>query len=118
VAKEINLDKRRERPTSLGGAFGGLLKLFGARASDADLAARWGEIVGADIANMADLAGISKGVRNKGKGISGRTLTIRAKNPAFALPLSYRTEEIRASVNKYFGFEAIEKIILRKNPLR
>ncbi|MCL2331569.1 MAG: DUF721 domain-containing protein [Proteobacteria bacterium] len=109
-----NLEKRKLRPQSLGGAFGGLLKIFGARASDSDLAARWAEIAGKDIADMADLAGISKGIKNRETGAGGRTLTIRAKNPAFALALSYRAEEIRIAVNKYFGYDAVSKIKVTK----
>ena len=107
--KPPNLSQRISRPQSLGGAFGGLLRLFGRTASDADLSARWPEIMGADIAGQAIMAGLSKGA----KGV-GRTLKIKAKNPAGALALSYRAEEIRTRVNKYFGYEAVVKVQIIK----
>lgn len=102
-----NLEKRKSRPQSLGGAFGGLLRLLGGAASDSDLAERWGRVVGEDIASKANLAGLSKGK-------SGRTLTVKAKNPAGALALSYRTDEIMESVNKYFGYDAVGRVVVRK----
>ena len=102
-----NLSLRTSRPQSLGGAFGGLLRLFGRTASDADLAARWPEIIGADLAGAASLSGMSKGK-------SARTLTVRATNPAGALALSYRRDEIRTRVNNYFGYAAVEKVVIRK----
>ena len=108
-----DLSIRKSRPQSLGGVFGGLIKIFGGRASDADLSARWGKIVGKDLAEMGDMAGISKARKSK-DGPAPRTITIRAKNPAFALQLSYHREEIRDRVNKYFGSETIGKVIIRK----
>ena len=104
-----NLNNRVSRPQSLGGAFGGLLRLFGRTASDADLAAGWPEIIGAELSGQATLAGLSK----KAKGVA-RTLRIKAANPAGALALSYRAEEIRRRVNKYFGYEAIAKVTIGK----
>ncbi|MBD5389327.1 DUF721 domain-containing protein, partial [bacterium] len=50
---ENKLNIRRARPQTLAGAVGGLMQLFGRRASDADLVARWDEIMGPDIAAMA-----------------------------------------------------------------
>ncbi|MCL1785814.1 MAG: DUF721 domain-containing protein [Alphaproteobacteria bacterium] len=105
--KPVDLSKRLSRPTSLGGAFGGLLRAFGRGASDADLAARWAEIVGADIAAAAAFSGISKAKNN-------RTLTVKSINPAGALTLSYHKDEIIKSVNKYFGYDAVAKIIIKK----
>jgi len=107
--KAPNLSVRMSRPQSLGGAFGGVLRLFGCTASDADLSARWQEIIGVELSRQASMVGISK--RTKG---TGRTLKIKATNPAGALSLSYRAEEIRTRVNKYFGYEAIDKITVKK----
>ncbi|MCL1902094.1 MAG: DUF721 domain-containing protein [Alphaproteobacteria bacterium] len=104
-----NLNERKSRPQTLGGAFGGLLRLLGGRVSDADLLARWEEIVGAEIASIAKLSGISRGTKK-----TGRTLTVKSINPAAALTLSYQTNDIRDRVNKYFGYEAITKITIRK----
>ena len=103
-----NLSLRTSHPQSLGGAFGGLLRIFGARASDADLAARWDEIVGSDLARLGRLGGTRK---TKDKKFN---ITLKASQPAFATELSYRTEEFRARINKYFGHDAVGKITVKK----
>lgn len=105
---KLNLNKRTARPQTLASAFGGLFKIFGTRASDADLAKRWGEIMGDDIASIAKLVAITK-TRDKKFNIA-----VRAANPAFALPLSYQTDEITRRINKYFGYAAVNKITIRK----
>ncbi|MCL1891958.1 MAG: DUF721 domain-containing protein [Alphaproteobacteria bacterium] len=123
-----NLSLRTSRPQSLGGAFGGLLKIFGVRASDADLAARWNEIIGADLARLAKLQGIrSVGAHSCAPSVAKRpikraqkcaptkfNITLKAVQPAFAMELSYRTEEFRARINKYFGYDAVGKITVKK----
>ncbi|MDR0741253.1 MAG: DUF721 domain-containing protein [Rickettsiales bacterium] len=96
------------RPQTISSAFGGLMKIFGARASDADLAARWDEIMGGDIASVAKLAGVAK-TRDKKFNIA-----VRAANPAFALQLSYQMDDIAGRVNKYFGYDAVARITIRK----
>lgn len=103
-----NFCGRISRPQSLGGAFGGLLKIFGARASDADLSARWNEIIGDDLSRIGKLSGVKK-TKNKKINIS-----IKPAVPAMAIELSYRTEELRLKINKYFGYDAVEKIIIGK----
>jgi len=113
--KRPNLSLRTQRPQAFGGVLGNVLRAFGVRASDVDLANRWPEIVGKEISDMADFFGISKQVRGKRSEVrGGRTLTMRAKTPALALPLSYKKDEIIACVNKYFGYYAIAKITIRK----
>ncbi|MCL2538233.1 MAG: DUF721 domain-containing protein [Alphaproteobacteria bacterium] len=102
-----NLSVRKSRPQSLGGAFGGLLRLIGGRASDADLSMRWGQIVGSGISSQANLVGLSRGK-------TGRTITVRATNPAAALALSYQKDEIISDVNKYFGYDAVAKVVIKK----
>ena len=101
-------NNRLARPQTIGGAIGGLLRMFGARASDADLAARWDEIMGPEIAAIARLAALRKTRDNK------YVVAIRPANPAFALQLSYSADEITARINKYFGYAAVEKISFRK----
>jgi len=83
------------------------MKVLGRTASDSDLAARWNEIMGLDIATAAKMVGLSRGRTD-------RTLTIRATNPANALTLSYMADEIRSRANTYFGFNAVGKITIRK----
>ncbi len=103
-----NLSGRILRPQSLGGAFGGLLKIFGGRASDADLAARWNEIMGEDLSKIGKLVGVK---RTKDKKIN---VSIKPTFSAMATELSYRLNEFRTRINKYFGYDAVEKIIIKK----
>ena len=87
---------------------GGLLRIFGVRASDSDLVARWAEIMGPEIANIANIAAIKK-MRD------GRfNITLRPTNPAFTLQLSYMSDEIKNKINKYFARDAVAKISFRK----
>lgn len=99
---------RHNRPQTLGGALGGLLKKIGVRASDADLLARWDEIMGPDISTVAKLAAVRK------TRAGGFNVVLRPANPAFTLQLSYMKDEIAARINKYFGYDAVEKISFRK----
>ena len=102
------LNTRIARPQTIAGALGGLIKIFGVRASDSDLAARWGEIMGADIAAVASLVAIKKMRDDK------FNVTIRPANPAYTLQLSYMADEITMRINKYFGYDAVGKISFRK----
>jgi hypothetical protein len=108
MTRKLDLTKRISRPQTIASAFGGLMRLFGARASDADLAARWDEIMGNEISNIAKLAGIRK-TRDKKFAVA-----LRAANPAFALQLSYMKDDIAAKINKYFGYDAVDKVTIRK----
>ena len=109
MSNQVNkLNIRHTRPQTLASAFGGLMRIFGGRASDADLLARWAEIMGNDIASVAKLVAIKKTRNNK------FNVAVRAANPAFALQLSYQSDEITKRINKYFGYDAVEKITIRK----
>ena len=101
-------DERTKHPTTIGGALGGLIKIFGVRASDSDLSSRWDEIMGHDIASVARLAAIKKNRDNT------FNIVIRPAHPAYALQLSYRSDEIIKKINKYFGYDAVGKISFRK----
>jgi hypothetical protein len=103
-----DLKKRFSRPQTAASAFGGLMKLFGVRASDADLLGRWDEIMDPGIASIARPVAITK-TRDKKLSIA-----VRSANPAFALQLSYQKEEIIARANKYFGYDAVGKVTIRK----
>lgn len=115
-----NLSKRISRPHTMASAVGGLLKIFGRTASDADLVARWDEIMGEGIAKTAKLSGISpvpprvRGGGRKAAGGAKFNIAVRATNPARALELSYMKDEITNKINKYFGFDAVNKITIRK----
>lgn len=102
------LNQRTSHPQTIAGVMGGVLKIFGIRASDSDLVARWAEIMGSEIANKANIVAIKKTKNNK------FNVVIRPTNPALALQLSYMSEEIKNKINKYFGRDAVEKISIRK----
>lgn len=99
---------RTKRPQSIAGALGGLLKIFGVRASDSDLVARWREIIGNEIANLADICAVKK--MRTGE----YNIVLRPRNPAYTLKLSYMTDEIKNKINKYFGTACVGKISFRK----
>ena len=101
-------DERIKRPQTIGGALGGLIKIFGIRASDSDLVARWGEIMGPQIASVAHLVAIKK---NRDGTFN---IIIRPTHPAHTLQLSYQSAEITNRINKYFGYDAVGKISFRK----
>ena len=103
-----DFEKRTARPQTLAGALGGMMRLFGVRASDSDLVQRWDEIMGPEIASVAQLAAIKKTPKNK------YNVVIRPFNPAMTLQLSYMKDEIIERINKYFGRDAVEKISFRK----
>lgn len=103
-----NLENRFKRPQTIAGALGGLIKIFGVRASDSDLQTRWAEIMGADIATVASLAAIRKNRDNT------FNVVIRPTNPAYTLQLSYQKDEIIRRINKYFGYDAVSKISFKK----
>ena len=58
--KKINLDVRKSRPQTLASAFGGLMEIFGVRASDADLAKNWKNVVSKDIYDIANVVAVKK----------------------------------------------------------
>ena len=102
------MNVRLSKPQTLAGALGDLLRIFGARASDADLAARWDEIMGPEISAIAKLAAVKK--MRDGK----FNVAVRPANPAFALQLSYMQSDVIARLNKYFGRAAVGKVTFRK----
>lgn len=106
--KKINLDVRKSRPQTLAAAFGGLMEIFGGRVSDADLAKKWKDVVGRDISDIANVVAIKK-TRDKKFNI-----VLRPVSPAFALELSYKIEDCKRQINNYYGYDAVEKITIRK----
>ena len=106
--KSKDLSVRAKRPQSIAGALGGLFKTFGVRASDSDLVARWPEIIGTEISNMADICAVKKTRTGE------YNIVLRPRNPAYTLKLSYMTDEIKRQINKYFGTECVGKISFRK----
>ena len=106
--KKVNLELRKSRPQTLASAFGGLMEMFGARKSDAELVNNWEKIVGTDISKISSVVAI-KISRDKKFNI-----VVRPVSPAFALELSYKVDEIKNKIDKYYGREATGKITIRK----
>ena len=105
---KFDKDERAARPQTIAGALGRLFKRLGVRASDSDLVARWPQIIGSEISNLADICAVKK--TRSGE----YNIVLRPKNPAYTLKLSYMTEEIKQKINKYFGSACVEKISFRK----
>jgi len=106
--KKPNLSVRKSRPQTLAASFGGLMNAFGVRASDADLAANWQNVVGRDIANISKVVAIRTLKNNK------FNIVLRPAVPAYALELSYKVNECIEKINKYYGRDAVAKITIRK----
>lgn len=106
--KKVNLDIRKSRPQTLASAFGGLMGMFGKRVGDADLANTWEQVVGKDVSTISKLVAI-KTTRDKKFNI-----VLRPVSPAFALELSYKVDEIKTKIDKYYGRDAVGKITIRK----
>lgn len=102
------IDVRGAKPVSISGALGGLMRIFGARASDSDLTSRWSDIMGDRIASVAHIVAIKQTPKKK------FNIVLRPANPAMTLELSYMRDEIIQKINKYFGYDAVEKITFRK----
>ena len=108
MSNQTKIAARAARPQTIAAAFGALMRIWGVRASDADLVARWAEIMGPEIAGIATVAAVRK--LRSGK----YSVAIRPINPAFALQLSYMADDIISRINDYFGRDAVEKITFRK----
>lgn len=106
--KKVNLDVRKNRPQTLAAAFGGLMEIFGVRTSDADLSKNWKNIVSNDISDIANVVAVKK--TRDGK----FNIVLRPINPAFALELSYKVEDCKSQINKYYARDAVGKITVRK----
>ena len=106
--KKVNLEIRKSRPQTLAAAFGGLMEMFGVRTSDADLVNNWEKIVGDDISKISNVVAIKMSRDKK------FNIVLRPVSPAFALELSYKVDEIKTKINKYYGREAVAKITIRK----
>ena len=106
--QDKKLEIRKARPQTLAAAFGNFFDAYGIRASDADLSENWRNIVGEDIAKIASVIAI-KTTRDKKFNV-----VLRPVSQAFALELSYKLDECAKKINKYYGYDAVSKITIRK----
>jgi hypothetical protein len=102
-----------------------LAELLGATLSDAfrqqgfasaELVTRWTEIVGADIAAHAEPMKIQwpRAVRDEPP--APGTLVLRVEGPA-ALEIQHLAGPILERVNRFFGWQAVNRLALRQAPL-
>ena len=99
---------RKSKPQTLAASFGGLLDALGVRASDSDLTENWVNVVGNEIANISNVVAIKTGRDKK------LNIVLRPVSPALALELSYKVNDCIAKINKYYGYDAVSKITIRK----
>jgi hypothetical protein len=84
------------------------MSALGYNVNGADLSENWRGIVGNEIANISNIVAI-KTTRDKKFNI-----VLRPVSPAFALELSYKIDEIKNKIDKYYGRSAVNKITIRK----
>jgi hypothetical protein len=106
--KKLNFTVRKNRPQTLASVFGGFIDMLGGRVADADLAKNWSNILGKDVVKIANLVAVKQ---NKNKKLN---IVLRPVSSAFALELSYKLDEIKNKINKYYGYDAVGKITIRK----
>lgn len=88
----------------------------------AEIMTSWETIVGADLARLTRPDAIKWPRGAKGRVASdddaqtARATLILASNPAFALEVSYRTQEIIDRINRYFGYRAIAQLRIVQTP--
>jgi hypothetical protein len=106
-----------------------LSELLGATLSDAlksqgfasaEILARWGDIVGPEIATHSEPIKIGWPRANSAGGdepAEPATLVLRVEGPA-AIEIQHLSAVILERVNRFFGWQAIGRIALRQAPLR
>ena len=90
----------------------------------AEIMTSWVTIVGGDLARLTRPQAIkwprgdrtNKGLADDNAGMSGGATLIVACDPAFALDISYRSEEFADRINRYFGYRAVARIKLQQIP--
>jgi len=104
---------QRRPPPPLGRALGKTLREFDAKFGKGPgaLAARWREVVGAEIAKRTEVVKLTKG-RNGGPS----SLEIRVAGPAAAI-IQHQAHEILARVNLFLGADAVQKLRIVQGPL-
>jgi hypothetical protein len=113
------LATKRTRPAArpappLGRSLNRAMKDFDAKFGQGPgaLAARWREVVGADIARRTEVVKLTRG-RNGGPS----SLEIRVAGPAAAI-IQHQAQEILARVNLFLGAEAVQKLRIVQGPLQ
>jgi len=105
------------RPLSelLGSTLSDALKTQGF--ASAEILARWGDIVGHEIAAHSEPMKINWPKPMGDEAAEPATLVLRVEGPA-ALEIQHLSAVILERVNRFFGWQAIGRIALRQAPLR
>jgi hypothetical protein len=82
----------------------------------AELVTRWTDIVGTEIATYSEPIKVQWTRRTDGEGTPG-TLILRVEGPA-AVEIQHLTNVICERVNRFLGWRAIDRVMLRQAPLR
>jgi hypothetical protein len=85
--------------------------------ASAEILARWGDIVGAEIAAHSEPMKINWPRPIGDEAPEPATLLLRVEGPA-ALEIKHLSAVILERVNRFFGWQAIGRIALRQAPLR
>jgi hypothetical protein len=85
--------------------------------ASAEILARWGDIVGAEIAAHSEPMKINWPRAMGDEVPDPATLVLRVEGPA-ALEIQHLSAVILERVNRFFGWQAIGRIALRQAPLR
>jgi len=85
--------------------------------ASSELVVRWAAIVGADVAVCAEPLRIQWPRGPESEGAIPGTLVLRVEGPA-ALEIQHMSQVILERVNRYFGWQAIDRIAIRQAPLR
>jgi hypothetical protein len=83
--------------------------------ASAELVTRWADIVGPEIAELAEPVKL-QWPRTQGE-IEPATLVLRVEGPA-AIEIQHLSNVILERVNRFLGWRAVERIALRQAPLR
>ena len=85
--------------------------------ASAELVTRWDDIVGHEIAAYSEPIKLQWPRRADGEGGEAGTLVLRVEGPA-AIEIQHLAALICERVNRFLGWRAVERLVLRQAPLR
>jgi hypothetical protein len=114
ILAEKRTRPQRRPPPPVGRSLAPMLRELDGRFGQGSgaLAARWAEVVGAEIARRTEPVKLTRG---RGGGPS--SLEIRVAGPAAAI-IQHQAHEILARVNLFLGAEAVQKLRIVQGPLQ
>ena len=82
-----------------------------------ELVTRWSDIVGPEIAAHAEPVKLQWPREVKGEDANPATLVLRVEGPA-AIEIQHQSAVILERINRFFGWQAVDRITLRQAPLQ